>query len=203
VFDLLNDPGIPVDRPGRHWREQNFEPVDARSADPYTRCRISTMEAQRQRPSPAASCSARRRRRSTICARRRPGAVPTSRVAARCPKSPRARGGLRTCGARPDVWVEERQISEALTDTIRADRAGRPIEIIGALRHLVPIHDRREERYELPRLRDAVPAQELRQMARAVGRAEGAAMSQGSSDDAATAVMKAGDRVHEALRTVA
>jgi hemerythrin superfamily protein len=98
---------------------------------------------------------------------------------------------------------EERQISEALTDTIRADRAGRLAEMIGALRHLVRTHDRHEERYELPRLRDAVPAQELRQMARTVRQAEGAAMSQGSSDDAAAAVTEAGDRVRDALRTVA
>jgi hemerythrin superfamily protein len=98
---------------------------------------------------------------------------------------------------------EERQVSEALADTIRADRAGRLAEMIGALRHLVRTHDRHEERHELPRLRDAVPAQELRQMARTVRRAEGAAMSQGSSDDAATAVTETGDRMRDALRTVA
>jgi hemerythrin superfamily protein len=98
---------------------------------------------------------------------------------------------------------EERRISVALTDTIRADRAGRLAEMIGALRDLVRTHDRHEERYELPRLRDAVPAPELRQMARTVRRAEGAAMSLGSSDDAAAAVTETADRVRDALRTVA
>jgi hemerythrin superfamily protein len=98
---------------------------------------------------------------------------------------------------------EERQISEALTDTIRADRAGRLAETIGALRDLVRTHDRHEERYELPRLRHAVPAQDLRQMARTVRRTEGAAMTQGNSDRVATAVSETADRVRDALRTVA
>jgi hypothetical protein len=78
-----------------------------------------------------------------------------------------------------------------------------PTSTVGALRHLVRTHDRHEERYELPRLRDAVPAQDLRHMARMVRRAEGAAMSQENSDDAAAAVTEAGDRVRDALRTVA
>jgi hypothetical protein len=98
---------------------------------------------------------------------------------------------------------EESQVSEALADTVRADRAGRLAEMIGALRRLVRTHDRHEERDELPRLRDAVPAPELRQMARTVRRAEGAAMSQASSDDAATAVTGLRDRMRDALRTVA
>jgi hypothetical protein len=40
-------------------------------------------------------------------------------------------------------------------------------------------------------------------MARTVRRVEVAAMSQGSSGEAATAVTQAGDRVRDALRTVA
>jgi hypothetical protein len=75
--------------------------------------------------------------------------------------------------------------------------------MIGALRDLVRTHDGHEERYELPRLRVAVPAQELRQMARTARRAEDAATGQGSTDDAATAVTEAGDHVRDALRTVA
>ena len=45
MFDPLDHPGIPADRHGRHWREFDVGPVDTRSTDPYTRCRISMMAA--------------------------------------------------------------------------------------------------------------------------------------------------------------
>jgi hypothetical protein len=45
VFDPLDHPGLPVDRHGRHWHELDVSPVDARATDPYTRHRISAMEA--------------------------------------------------------------------------------------------------------------------------------------------------------------
>jgi hypothetical protein len=43
TFNPLDQKGIPLDRQLRNWRELNMEPLDADKADPYTRCRVITM----------------------------------------------------------------------------------------------------------------------------------------------------------------
>jgi hypothetical protein len=45
VFNPLDHNGIPLDQQIRDWRELNIEPVDPEAVDPYTRCRIITMNA--------------------------------------------------------------------------------------------------------------------------------------------------------------
>ena len=42
-FNPLEQRGIPLDRQLRSWRELDVEPVDPDHADPYTKCRIITM----------------------------------------------------------------------------------------------------------------------------------------------------------------
>jgi hypothetical protein len=42
-FNPLEQRGIPLDKQVRNWRELNVTPVDPDLADPYTRCRIITM----------------------------------------------------------------------------------------------------------------------------------------------------------------
>ena len=42
-FNPLEHRGIPLDDQLRNWRELNVEPIDPDDADPYTRCRIITM----------------------------------------------------------------------------------------------------------------------------------------------------------------
>jgi rubrerythrin len=42
-FNPLEEKGIPLDRQLRNWRELNVQPYDTNSVDPYTRCRIITM----------------------------------------------------------------------------------------------------------------------------------------------------------------
>ncbi|QNP75395.1 hypothetical protein IAG44_42340 [Streptomyces roseirectus] len=42
-FNPLEHQGIPLDRQLRNWRELDVEPVDPDRGDPYTRCRIITM----------------------------------------------------------------------------------------------------------------------------------------------------------------
>ncbi|MEV4804545.1 hypothetical protein AB0K18_31500 [Nonomuraea sp. NPDC049421] len=42
-FDPLQERGIPLDEQLRTWRELNVTPIDPDAADPYTRCRIITM----------------------------------------------------------------------------------------------------------------------------------------------------------------
>lgn len=44
VFDPFDNPGLPIDRHGRHWHELDVEPIDVRASDSDTRCRVSTME---------------------------------------------------------------------------------------------------------------------------------------------------------------
>jgi hemerythrin superfamily protein len=97
---------------------------------------------------------------------------------------------------------EESLVSEALADAIRAERSGRHGDVIGALREMVMAHDRHEERDEFPRLRAAVPASELRSMARMVREVEHAATSDAGDDDPARAVAETGERVRDGLRTV-
>ena len=43
TFNPLTTKGIPLDRQIRNWRELNVSPIDPDEADPYTRCRIITM----------------------------------------------------------------------------------------------------------------------------------------------------------------
>ncbi|MFI7420803.1 hypothetical protein [Nonomuraea sp. NPDC049684] len=43
AFDPLQERGIPLDEQLRDWRELNTSPIDPDHADPYTRCRIITM----------------------------------------------------------------------------------------------------------------------------------------------------------------
>ncbi|ONK11057.1 hypothetical protein [Streptomyces sp. MP131-18] len=43
TFNPLEQRGIPLDRQLRNWRELAVEPVDPDRSDPYTRCRIITM----------------------------------------------------------------------------------------------------------------------------------------------------------------
>jgi hypothetical protein len=43
VFNPLDHRGIPLDDQIRDWRELNVTPVDPEAVDPYTRCRIITM----------------------------------------------------------------------------------------------------------------------------------------------------------------
>jgi hypothetical protein len=43
TFNPLTEKGIPLDRQIRNWRELNVTPVDPDDTDPYTKCRIITM----------------------------------------------------------------------------------------------------------------------------------------------------------------
>ncbi|MFI9595243.1 hypothetical protein [Nonomuraea sp. NPDC052265] len=43
AFDPLQERGIPLDEQLRNWRELDVPPIDPDHADPYTRCRIITM----------------------------------------------------------------------------------------------------------------------------------------------------------------
>ncbi|MFF0861072.1 hypothetical protein ACFYUV_04920 [Nonomuraea sp. NPDC003560] len=43
AFDPLQERGIPLDEQLRDWRELDVSPIDPDHADPYTRCRIITM----------------------------------------------------------------------------------------------------------------------------------------------------------------
>jgi Hemerythrin HHE cation binding domain len=78
----------------------------------------------------------------------------------------------------PDAHVvdrlleEERSISDALADAVRADSGGPDDRTVDALRELMRTHARDEERLEFARLRADVPESELREMAGAVSAAE-------------------------------
>jgi hypothetical protein len=43
TFNPLEQRGIPLDRQVRNWRELNVTPIDPDHSDPYTRCRVITM----------------------------------------------------------------------------------------------------------------------------------------------------------------
>jgi len=43
TFNPLQERGIPLDKQVRNWRELNVDPIDPDHTDPYTRCRIITM----------------------------------------------------------------------------------------------------------------------------------------------------------------
>jgi hypothetical protein len=45
TFNPLTEKGIPLDRQIRNWRELNVTPIDPDHSDPYTKCRIITMNA--------------------------------------------------------------------------------------------------------------------------------------------------------------
>ncbi|MFI9843827.1 hypothetical protein ACIHFD_42800 [Nonomuraea sp. NPDC051941] len=45
AFDPLQERGIPLDDQLRHWNELNVTPIDPDHTDPYTRCRIITINA--------------------------------------------------------------------------------------------------------------------------------------------------------------
>jgi hypothetical protein len=89
---------------------------------------------------------------------------------------------------------EERQISDALAYAVRAEASSGRAEMTTALREMVRSHARHEEQQEFPRVRDAVPSEELRQMTRAVWIAQEAAPAFEGS------VPQTADRVRDALR---
>jgi hypothetical protein len=43
MFNPLDHKGMPLDQQLRNWRELDVEPIDPEAVDPYTRCRIITM----------------------------------------------------------------------------------------------------------------------------------------------------------------
>ncbi|GAA0962115.1 hypothetical protein [Actinocorallia libanotica] len=43
AFNPLEHRGIPLEKQVRSWRELNIDPIDPDNADPYTRCRVITM----------------------------------------------------------------------------------------------------------------------------------------------------------------
>src|SRR3954470_1879371 len=43
MFNPLDHKGVPLDRQIRSWRELDVQPIDPEAVDPYTRCRIITM----------------------------------------------------------------------------------------------------------------------------------------------------------------
>src|SRR3954462_16005440 len=43
MFNPLDHKGVPLDQQLRNWRELDVEPIDPEAVDPYTRCRIITM----------------------------------------------------------------------------------------------------------------------------------------------------------------
>lgn len=43
MFNPLEHKGLPLQEQIRSWRELNVEPIDPEAVDPYTRCRIITM----------------------------------------------------------------------------------------------------------------------------------------------------------------
>jgi hypothetical protein len=89
---------------------------------------------------------------------------------------------------------EERQISDALADAVRAEAASGRAEVGSAFRTMVRSHARHEEQQEFPRVRAAVPRDELHQMTRVVRRAQEAAPA-GEGTLPQTA-----ERVRDALR---
>jgi hypothetical protein len=98
---------------------------------------------------------------------------------------------------------EESRISDALSDVVRAAAHGHLDDTIGGLRDMVTAHSRREEHDEFPQLRRSVPAQERKEMGRAVRAAEAAAAAEAGPRDPARAerraVAQTADRVRDAL----
>ncbi len=73
---------------------------------------------------------------------------------------------------------QESQISEALADAVRAEAANGRAEVSSALRDMVRANAADEERQEFPRIREALPAEELRRLAGAVHLAREATLAQ-------------------------
>jgi hypothetical protein len=98
---------------------------------------------------------------------------------------------------------EESQISDALSDVVRAAAHGHLDDTIGGPREMMNAHSRREERDEFPQFRRSVPVQERREMGRAVRAAEAAAAAEAGPRDPALAgpraVAQTADRVRDAL----
>jgi hemerythrin superfamily protein len=98
---------------------------------------------------------------------------------------------------------EESQISDALSDAVRAAAHGHFDDTIGGLRDMVTTHSRGEEHDEFPMLRRTVPVQERREMGRAVRAAQAAAVAEAGPRDPAwaepRAVAQTADRVRDAL----
>jgi hypothetical protein len=95
---------------------------------------------------------------------------------------------------------EERRISEALADALRTiGAADDPAETTEVLRDTVLAHARHEERHEFPLLREAVPAAELRQLARAL-RTAVTSGAQDQADDAGPRMLRqTEERVRDTL----
>jgi hypothetical protein len=89
---------------------------------------------------------------------------------------------------------EERRISEALADAVRAHASNSRAEMSGALRVMVRSHARHEEHEEFSRVREAVPPAESRHLARAVWAAQEAAPVGEAT------VPQTADRMRDALR---
>jgi hypothetical protein len=98
---------------------------------------------------------------------------------------------------------EESQISDALSDTVRAAAHGHLDDTIGGLRDMVTAHSRRAEHDEFPELRRSVPVQERREMGQAVRAAEAAVAAEADPRDparaGARAVARTADRVRDVL----
>jgi hypothetical protein len=96
---------------------------------------------------------------------------------------------------------DEQQISDALADAVHASAAGEPAEAVRALRVMMRAHARQEEHDEFPRLRQVVPADELRGLTDAVRGAEEAANDRDDqSESLAGGLPRTADRVRDALR---
>lgn len=96
---------------------------------------------------------------------------------------------------------QERELREALEDAVRADAARRLETRVDALRRLVVAHAREERRYELPRLRAAVPGDERRALGRAARAAERAAgVDRGPAEVTPRELPAIADRSRDAVR---
>jgi hypothetical protein len=89
---------------------------------------------------------------------------------------------------------EERRISEALTDAMRAQASNSRAEMSGALREMVRSHAWHEEQQEFSWVRETVPPEESRHLARALWAAQEAAPVGEAT------VPQNADRVRDALR---
>lgn len=98
---------------------------------------------------------------------------------------------------------EEGQISDTLSDAVRAAANGHIDDTIGGLRDVVTAHSRREEHDEFPQFRRSVPVPERREMGRTIRAAEAAAAAEAGPRDPAPAGARAlaqtADCVRDAL----
>jgi hypothetical protein len=98
---------------------------------------------------------------------------------------------------------EEGQISDTLSDAVRAAANGHIDDTIGGLRDVVTAHSRREEHDEFPQFRRSVPVPERREMGRTIRAAEAVAAAEAGPRDPAPAGARAlaqtADCVRDAL----